>query len=123
MEIRTSFVDFQGKALLTSPQFNKGTAFTHDERRQFKLQGLLPQRINSLEQQTQRSITLKKSMLITGHIHNISPMTKISLKMPSFNPCTIRIRYPLHTPDLTVGPLLSPAERSFEGIPSSIQRD
>ena len=44
-----------GKALLTIPQINKGTAFTHDERQRFKLMGKLPSQVESLEEQTTRA--------------------------------------------------------------------
>ncbi|EJT82432.1 NAD-dependent malic enzyme [Gaeumannomyces tritici R3-111a-1] len=44
-----------GTALLNHPFFNKGTAFTKDERRDFDLSGLLPQNVQSLEQQVERA--------------------------------------------------------------------
>ncbi|KAF9055570.1 hypothetical protein BJ165DRAFT_429472 [Panaeolus papilionaceus] len=53
--IRTLRVALKGKALLTSPRFNKGTAFSHDERIAFSLQGRLPYRPNTLEKQCQRA--------------------------------------------------------------------
>lgn len=43
-----------GKALLTIPQLNKGTAFTEEEREIFGLKGKLPARIETLEEQVQR---------------------------------------------------------------------
>ncbi|KIY65940.1 hypothetical protein CYLTODRAFT_399575 [Cylindrobasidium torrendii FP15055 ss-10] len=48
-------VALHGDAILTSPQFNKGTAFTEQERRDFGLTGRLPWRINSLEEQCARA--------------------------------------------------------------------
>lgn len=45
----------QGTVLLNHPYFNKGSAFTKEERRDFALHGLLPQRIQTLEQQVQRA--------------------------------------------------------------------
>lgn len=45
----------QGKLLLTTPQLNKGTAFTDDERSQFKLQGKLPIAVETLDQQVLRA--------------------------------------------------------------------
>lgn len=44
-----------GKNLLTTPQLNKGTAFTHDERKAFGLLGKLPSRVETLEEQVQRA--------------------------------------------------------------------
>ena len=45
----------QGQALMTTPYLNKGTAFTDAERKEFKLNGLLPSRVNSLDEQVQRA--------------------------------------------------------------------
>jgi malate dehydrogenase (oxaloacetate-decarboxylating) len=47
--------DLWGKNLLTTPQLNKGTAFTADERKTFGLLGKLPFRIESLEEQVVRA--------------------------------------------------------------------
>lgn len=44
-----------GRHLLSTPQLNKGTAFTHDERRIFELQGTLPNRIETLQEQVKRA--------------------------------------------------------------------
>ncbi|KAH8734645.1 hypothetical protein BGZ61DRAFT_341908 [Ilyonectria robusta] len=44
-----------GAALLNSAYLNKGSAFPADERRQFNLTGLLPQGIQTLEQQCKRA--------------------------------------------------------------------
>ncbi|KAF3199124.1 NAD-dependent malic enzyme, mitochondrial [Orbilia oligospora] len=44
-----------GKALLNSPRFNKGSAFTAEERDAFQLNGLLPTAIHTLGQQTKRA--------------------------------------------------------------------
>jgi malic enzyme len=43
-----------GQHLLRQPMYNKGSAFTTDERREFALDGLLPPRVSTLEQQAQR---------------------------------------------------------------------
>ncbi|KAK6539245.1 NAD-dependent malic enzyme, mitochondrial [Orbilia ellipsospora] len=51
----------EGKALLNSPHFNKGSAFTIEERRIFKLQGLLPAAVHSLDEQTKRAYEQYKS--------------------------------------------------------------
>lgn len=44
-----------GKPLLTTPQLNKSTAFTHEERRAFGLLGKLPHRVESLDEQVKRA--------------------------------------------------------------------
>lgn len=43
------------KHLLSTPQLNKGTAFTHEERRVFGLQGTLPNRVETLDEQVKRA--------------------------------------------------------------------
>ena len=43
-----------GAALLNDPIGNKGTAFTLDERRQYGLEGLLPQSVETIERQLER---------------------------------------------------------------------
>ncbi|GAB1309856.1 NAD-dependent malic enzyme, mitochondrial [Madurella fahalii] len=45
----------KGTVLLNHPYFNKGSAFTKEERHDFELSGLLPQSIQSLEQQARRA--------------------------------------------------------------------
>lgn len=45
-----------GKALLTIPQLNKGTAFTHNERDAFGLVGKLPNRVETLDEQVKRAL-------------------------------------------------------------------
>jgi len=44
-----------GSALLSTPYFNKGAGFPASERKQFKLTGLLPQNVQSLDQQVKRA--------------------------------------------------------------------
>jgi len=51
-QIETSIT---GKFLLTTPQLNKGTAFTQEERRQFSLLGKLPHRVETLDEQVKRA--------------------------------------------------------------------
>jgi malate dehydrogenase (oxaloacetate-decarboxylating) len=45
----------RGRALLENPLLNKGTAFTEDERRDLGLAGLLPPRVETLEEQVVRA--------------------------------------------------------------------
>ncbi|KAI0005555.1 hypothetical protein BJV74DRAFT_805224 [Russula compacta] len=53
---RTVFrIALRGDALLTTPHWNKGTAFTMKERKQFGLIGRLPYQVNTLDQQCQRA--------------------------------------------------------------------
>jgi malic enzyme len=44
----------RGASLLRHPLFNKGSAFTHAERKAFRLTGLLPAAVSSMEQQARR---------------------------------------------------------------------
>ncbi|MFI4963565.1 MAG: NAD-dependent malic enzyme, partial [Legionellales bacterium] len=44
-----------GKPLLTTPQLNKGTAFTREERDAFGLLGKLPYRVETLDEQVKRA--------------------------------------------------------------------
>lgn len=44
----------QKHLIIHSPTFNKGTAFTANERSVFKLRGLIPSKIETLEQQLKR---------------------------------------------------------------------
>ncbi|GIX05636.1 MAG: malate dehydrogenase [Candidatus Poribacteria bacterium] len=50
-EVRTTL---RGYALLRDPLLNKGTAFTHEERVKFQLEGFLPARVTTLEEQMAR---------------------------------------------------------------------
>ena len=42
-------------ALLNTPYFNKGAAFPPEERRKFRLTGLLPQHVATLDEQVERA--------------------------------------------------------------------
>lgn len=44
-----------GKPLLTTPQLNKSTAFTYEERKEFGLLGKLPRRVETLDEQVKRA--------------------------------------------------------------------
>lgn len=48
-------VPYTGQLLLEIPFYNKGTAFTHEERGEFDLHGLLPTNIQALEEQVDRA--------------------------------------------------------------------
>lgn len=52
---RTVAVPFTGPTLLGTPLLNKGTAFSPQERDALHLQGLLPQQVETIEQQAQRA--------------------------------------------------------------------
>ena len=47
-------VPYRGHRLLRHPMFNKGTAFTREERAALGLEGLLPDAVSTLEQQEDR---------------------------------------------------------------------
>ncbi|CAG7846996.1 NAD-dependent malic enzyme, mitochondrial Short=NAD-ME; Flags: Precursor [Serendipita indica DSM 11827] len=55
MSTRTCKISLKGSALLNDPQWNKGSAFTDEERRMFNLRGRLPCRVNTLEEQIERA--------------------------------------------------------------------
>jgi len=48
-------IALRGQSLLASPRFNKGTAFPRSERDSFGLEGRLPYRVNSLDEQCTRA--------------------------------------------------------------------
>lgn len=48
-------VALRGAALLSSPRFNKGTGFPAAERAEFSIEGRLPYRSNTLEEQCNRA--------------------------------------------------------------------
>ena len=53
--IRPLHLALRGEALLSSPRFNKGTGFSLSERTSFGLEGRLPYKTNTLEQQCERA--------------------------------------------------------------------
>jgi malate dehydrogenase (oxaloacetate-decarboxylating) len=59
--LRLLTIEPQGKNVIASSQFNKGSAFTEEERKTFKLHGLLPPNIQTLEEQVQRASQQYKS--------------------------------------------------------------
>ncbi|WVR00175.1 hypothetical protein IAU59_007317 [Kwoniella sp. CBS 9459] len=54
-------VSLRGPAILNNPRFNKGSAFTREERDQFRLRGRLPFAVDSLEDQVTRAYDQYKS--------------------------------------------------------------
>lgn len=48
--------NLNGKSLLKNNIYNKGTAFTNNERIKFKLNGLLPNKVETIEEQSKRHI-------------------------------------------------------------------
>jgi malate dehydrogenase (oxaloacetate-decarboxylating) len=67
----TLHVSLRGMHLLDTPLFNKGTAFTEDERTAFGLHGLLPPQIESLDEQAVRAYEAyrRKSDDLERHIY------------------------------------------------------
>ncbi|MFP5231958.1 MAG: NAD-dependent malic enzyme [Acidobacteriota bacterium] len=51
-----------GLGLLTSPMFNKGTAFPESERDEFSLHGLLPPHVGTLDEQVERRLRAFRSL-------------------------------------------------------------
>ncbi|MGL5091623.1 MAG: NAD-dependent malic enzyme [Aeromonas sobria] len=52
---RPLYIPYAGPALLETPLLNKGSAFTSEERGHFNLEGLLPQNIETIEEQAERA--------------------------------------------------------------------
>jgi malate dehydrogenase (oxaloacetate-decarboxylating) len=48
-------VAIRGDEILDNPRYNKGTAFSRDERRQFQLTSRLPYEVNDLDTQCERA--------------------------------------------------------------------
>lgn len=59
-----------GKPLLTTPQLNKGTAFTREERAEFQILGKLPDHVETLDEQVKRAY-LQYSTYHTRLLQNI----------------------------------------------------
>lgn len=51
----TLYTPYNGSLLLENPLLNKGLAFTDTERQAFNLQGLLPHKVETIEEQTERA--------------------------------------------------------------------
>ncbi len=52
---RPLYIPYAGPALLEAPLLNKGSAFSHEERITFNLLGLLPERVETIEEQAERA--------------------------------------------------------------------
>ncbi|BET96308.1 NAD-dependent malic enzyme [Xenorhabdus taiwanensis] len=52
---RPLYIPYAGPILLEFPLLNKGSAFTEEERRHFNLHGLLPQAVETIEEQAERA--------------------------------------------------------------------
>lgn len=66
--LRDTFrVALRGEALLTNPRFNKGTAFSLKERRDFGLNGRLPFKVATLDEQCQRAYDQLNSQASSLH--------------------------------------------------------
>ncbi len=52
---RPLYIPYAGPTLLEMPLLNKGSAFDHDERVDFNLTGLLPQNVETIEEQVDRA--------------------------------------------------------------------
>ncbi|KAG1730701.1 uncharacterized protein EDB91DRAFT_1156655 [Suillus paluster] len=55
-------VALRSEALLTLPRWNKGTAFTKEERKSFGLTGRIPSRVNTLDEQCDRAYDQLRSV-------------------------------------------------------------
>ncbi len=54
MSKRPLYIPYAGPSLLEMPLLNKGSAFTQEERLAFNLIGLLPQKVETIEDQLER---------------------------------------------------------------------
>ena len=61
LPVETLRIALRGEEILTFPRFNKGTAFTLNERRAFGLEGRLPHRVNTLDEQCECAYDQLKS--------------------------------------------------------------
>lgn len=87
-------VALKGDALLSSPRFNKGTAFTSRERKQFDLLGRLPYQVDTLDQQCERAwfqVRFSRTGLWLSDGEYSTMITKLQYeRMPSFRVLELR---------------------------------
>ncbi|MFP3442697.1 hypothetical protein R0K18_33675, partial [Pantoea sp. SIMBA_133] len=55
MSKRPLYIPYAGPSLLEMPLLNKGSAFTQEERLAFNLIGLLPQKVETIDEQLSRA--------------------------------------------------------------------
>src|SRR5512144_43593 len=55
VQAETIQISLTGQVLLENPLFNKGSAFTEEERREFGLVGLVPPHVSTIEEQLART--------------------------------------------------------------------
>ena len=51
---KKAVITLKGKELLKSSLYNKGSAFSQEEREKYELEGLLPAHISTIEEQVER---------------------------------------------------------------------
>lgn len=92
-----------GHALLNTPFFNRGSAHTAEERREFELSGLLPQGVQTLDQQVKRAYEqyssrkddlAKNTFLTSLKDQNLVLYYKVTKLLPLSTSCTMQMTAP-----------------------------